>query len=248
MPRLMTSGAPMQALQRSPRSVLSSRAPAVASDTATRAVEEMHRMWSEPDASTVRIPFETQAFIEWVFALSDRAEVLAFLQSHPPLVQVLLDLYTYVFDYFPNSLLSLRVVDTAPTRDAPDGRRLVLFIATDFGYELAMEQMDRLMAAWQPDVQATTPGPFSVDVAFGTTNAQVEVAAQKFVQRHSGGYKAHSDLAHRFLHAANATEQALARAELAAHLAHAQGDTLSENGGDISVVLARLRRQADAQP
>ncbi len=182
-----------------------------------------------------------KVYIEQQYIVCDRLTVLHFLEQHPRLVPVLRDLRALIPDYFPECPLFLRIVTTAPTPDAQDGRRLVLFIASDLGEEHSMGGMDDLMTAWRPDVRFRTGEPLSVDLAFGTTAADVELAAQRFVQRHGNGHSAHRALAQRLLSSKPGSEEEdLARAELAASLADDLGRPRSAGGGSARAVLARL--------
>lgn len=195
------------------------------------------------ESSGLPLPIERQ------YTVCDRAAIARLLGEQPQLLDVLDELAGRIPTYFRQAHLFLRVVECAPTRDAPDGRRLVLFIATDLGFEDAMDRIDRLMAAWKPDTMAATPGPFSVDVVHGTTTADLEEAAERFSRTHGGGKSMRGDLARRLLHAEpGSLEEALARAELAAALAEERGEPAATRGVDALSVSARLRQRADTEP
>jgi hypothetical protein len=189
---------------------------------------------------------EILAHIEQQYILNDRAIVLDFLSDHPNTVPIVHGISMLIPAYFPDAPLHLRVLPAAPTGDSPDGRRLLLFIATDLGEEQAMQHMDRLMDAWHADARSRPAAPFSVGVALGAADLAVDQAAEQFVQTHGAiRHKEYRELAQRLLDSEPGTlEEAIARAEYLASLAADQGIQLPTSGGDALMVLARLRRQA----
>jgi hypothetical protein len=210
-----------------------------------RAVNDNGAPQSDPTSSILLKPPETQALLRRHYALSDPDEVLHYLEHHPQLAPVLINLAALVSAYFAQAERVLRVVQAAPTRGAPDGRRLVLFIMTELDEQTAMDQTDRLMAAWWPDPRVKLPAPFTVDVAYGAGAAAVDRAVKRFTERHGVGYKAHLDVARRLLDAQEGSDE---HADALAQFATALRDDDIESsiqpvGGEASVVLARLRRQ-----
>jgi hypothetical protein len=190
------------------------------------------------------------ASIEPSYVQEDSAALQRFLTTYPKIRLALHEISTLIPAYFPKAPLYLRVLDAAPLRDAPEGRRLLLFVATDLAEEQAMDRLDRLIEAWHPDVRSRPALPFSVGVAFGATDSAVDRAAQQFIETHRPiRREGHYALARRLRESEpGSPEDAIARADLAASLAADQGIPLPVSGGDALAVLARLRRQAGTQP
>jgi hypothetical protein len=67
---------------------------------------------------------------------------------------------------------------------------------------------------------------------------------QLYIRSRSEGYRAHLELARRFLDTPRESEErALAGAELSAGLARERGRERQDRGGDVAEVRARLRRR-----
>jgi len=72
----------------------------------------------------------------------------------------------------------------------------------------------------------------------------LEDAVQLYIRSRSEGYRAHLELARRFLDAPQGSDdRALAGAELSAGLARERGRDRQERGGDVAEARARLRRR-----
>jgi len=246
MPRLMAASAVTPALYRRPTTrALPVEASVVVSESAKHAETDINLSQDQSSGSVRRMQPDAQALLDRYYLYSDRGTVVRYLEFHPQLAAVLINLATLVPEYFAGAERVLRVVQAAPVSGAPDGRRLVLFIMTDLDDQAAMEQMDRLMAAWVPDVRVKLPAPFSVDVAAGTGAAALDSAVERFIRRHGVGYTAYLSAARRLLNAPDGSdEQADARAlfETAPRQDTSEGSTQAL-GGEASAVLARLRRQ-----
>jgi hypothetical protein len=242
----MAASAVTPALYRRPTTrALPVEASVVVSESAKHAETDINLSQDQSSGSVRRMQPDAQALLDRYYLFSDRGTVVRYLEFHPQLAPVLINLATLVPEYFARAERVLRVVQAAPLRGAPDGRRLVLFILTDLDDQAAMEQMDRLMAAWLPDVRVKLPAPFTVDVALGTGAAALDSAVERFSKRHGVGYTAYLSAARRLLKAPDGSdEQAEARAlfETAPRQDISEGSTQAL-GGEASAVLARLRRQ-----
>ena len=72
----------------------------------------------------------------------------------------------------------------------------------------------------------------------------LEDALQRYLRSRSEGYRAHLELARRFLDAPHGSdERALAGAELSAGLARERGRERQARGGNVAEVRARLRQR-----
>jgi hypothetical protein len=231
MPRLMAASAVDYAPYRRPITrALPVEASVVVSESAKHAETDINLAQDQSSGSVRRMQPDAQALLDRYYLFSDRGTVVRYLEFHPQLAPVLINLATLVPEYFARAERVLRVVQAAPLRGAPDGRRLVLFILTTLDDQTAMEQMDRLMAAWVPDVRVKLPAPFSVDVAPGTGAAALDSAVERFRGRHGPLNLEHGSVARRLLAATpGSADHRTARAELAAALANE--DNLSSQAG-----------------
>ena len=68
-------------------------------------------LWRERDISTFHSFDEQLRKAKQYYTLREPTEVLQFIEKHPDLLPLLLEIYHKLEAYFPSSLLSLRVVD-----------------------------------------------------------------------------------------------------------------------------------------
>src|SRR5207249_4171107 len=91
--------------------------------------------------------FETQLlWLERLYVLDEREEVLQFLRKHPSLVQLLLDTYKEIKAYFPSSDIFLDI--SLDPEVAGDNENLIGSIATTLPPDEAIEAFEKFYDNW----------------------------------------------------------------------------------------------------
>jgi len=117
--------------------------------------------WQEIGASTVRVSRTEVEWIERLYTLRERAEVLGFLERHPFLVSLLLEAYGQIGNYFPGSQIFLEVL-TDP--EAFNDYQLIASIATNLGPDEAIDMLEQFDENWWLDALDRAQGKLCIDV------------------------------------------------------------------------------------
>lgn len=101
--------------------------------------------------------------LEQVYTLRERAEVMPFLERYPFLTSLLLEAYSKVKEYFPDSQAFLEIVGDP---EETDDDQLVLFIATNSDPDEALERLDQFDENWWLDALDRAQGKLGISVEF----------------------------------------------------------------------------------
>lgn len=105
--------------------------------------------WFETGSSTVRVSVTFTEFIERIYSVRNRESVFWFLDCHPKIVPVLIEMYVQVQCRFPDSELFLELV--SDPEDLLD-HQIVVQVSTDKGAAEALEALSRFDEEYWLDV------------------------------------------------------------------------------------------------
>jgi hypothetical protein len=121
--------------------------------------------WQNIGASVVRSSWANiYLVIEHWYTLRQPDEVLAFLEENPFLVSLLIEAYSPIQHYFPDSNLFLEMFADPESTD--DHQLLVALIATHLSPEEALIKLDQLDEDWWLDVMDRAQGKLCINVEF----------------------------------------------------------------------------------
>ena len=101
--------------------------------------------------------------LERLYTFRQRAEVLGFLDRHPFLVQLLLEAYDRIGNYFPQSQVFLEVVSDP---EAEGLEELFAYILTSLPVDEALARLDKLDQEWFLDQLDRIGGQFNFNLEF----------------------------------------------------------------------------------
>jgi len=131
------------------------------SEQLTKIMVVMGQRFSGYMQRVVSLPGVSNRWIEQAYHLQDRDEVLCFLEAYPFLVPLLLEAYDNIQAYFPDSSLSLAVVEEADDTSEP---QLVLHIRTPDTPEEAFMALNELDEDWWLDALPFARGHMFINV------------------------------------------------------------------------------------
>lgn len=113
--------------------------------------------------SKTLVPSTQLALLERQYTLRGRGEILQFLEKYPSLVELLLEAYSKIEQYFPRSEVFLEV---AHDPEATDGDELVASIGTTLKPREAVQRLNQFDDDWWLGASDASEGRFCIRLEF----------------------------------------------------------------------------------
>jgi len=122
------------------------------------------QQWQKRGSSTIVLGIEYREWVERVFVLECRAEVLEFLEVNPDIAPLIAATYYQIPFYFESAPLVLRVEDGFDEDD--EEPQLALYIPTDLPPAEALAKLRELDQNWWLDAMDLAHGKMTVNIMY----------------------------------------------------------------------------------
>jgi hypothetical protein len=122
--------------------------------------EPSTEQWRDTGTSTVLLSTRTLSLLELLYTFRSSSSVETFLENHPFLAQMLIDLHGQLEHFFPWSNMILDI-----SAD-PEGNYLVVYVVTDTTAQEAIERLDRFDDQYWIDHRHRAQGKLIVNIEF----------------------------------------------------------------------------------